>query len=206
MRRQHFLFMGMGAGLAILLAGAGLATNCARPQHASGADAMAPTSDDAAALRARYEQDPRKTFESQWTLSWWRHGGEPGPDWLSDKIDITAAKGKVTGVYTRARNAPTPPFKTQADEFTGQVPSALAEPVFRAIVAGRLYERTLPSESRADLADAVQHAFELNVGSLRLVKTLHEPSRDELGELGPALEGVANHLRDTGAHRDVTRP
>lgn len=165
---------------------------------------MNATPNDAVTLRELYERDSNKVLQSGWSLSWWRHGGEPGPDWLSDKIDLTAKEGNVTGRYTRARNAPVPPFAPKADEFTGTVPTALAEQLFRAIFAVRLYERSFPSEARAGLADAVQQSFELDVGSLHLAKILYEPSRAELGELGAACESVAAHLRDAGLHRDVS--
>jgi hypothetical protein len=159
----------------------------------------------AATLRNRYERNPGDVFHAGWTFSWWRHGGEPGPDWLSDKVDIAVAGGQVTGTYTRARNAPRPPFQTTADEFTGTLPAPLAEQLLRSIFTTQIFERSLPSEARANLADAIKQEFELRVGSTHLSKTLHEPAPEELGDLGPACDAVAAHLRDTGTHRDVTR-
>lgn len=158
-----------------------------------------------AKLRARYERNPHDVFRAGWGFSWWRHGGEPGPDWLSDQISLTVAGGQATGQYIRARNAPRPPFPTSAEEFTGSVPAALAERLFRAIFAIQLFERSLPAETRGGLADAMQQTFDLNVGSTHLSKTLFEPSPEELGDLGPACEAVASHLRDSGVRRDVSR-
>ena len=161
-----------------------------------------PTPHDAAALRALYEDNLPEASRAGWTLSWWRHGGEPGPDWLSDKVVVTVAGGTATGRYIRARNAPRPPFQPSAEEFTGSIPAPLAERLLHAIFSLRLYERPHPSEARAALADAVEEKLELSVGALHLVKSLYEPSRDELGALGPACEAVAAHLHDNGVRRD----
>lgn len=160
---------------------------------------------DAPSLRATFEHDPARVLRAAWRFSWWKRGGEPGPDWLSDKVDLVATNGRVAGQYTLARNAPAPPFRTHADEHTGEVPEALAAGLLRAIFAHRLYEQTFAAEGRANLADAVRHTFDLTIDAVHLEKTLHEPTRDELGEVGRACEAIAAHLLATGVARDVTR-
>lgn len=156
---------------------------------------------DAASLRARYERAPNEVLQSAWSFSYWRHGGEPGPDWLSDKLDLSAANGQVTARYIRTRNDQAPPFSPHAEEFTGAVPANLAESLLRALIAGQLFERTLPAEGSTQLADALQLELELSVGSLHLKKHLYEPQPAELGDLGPACEQVMGHLKDQGAKK-----
>lgn len=166
---------------------------------------MTTTPHDAPSLRAAYEHDPSAVLRGAWRLSWWRRGGEPGPDWTSDKVDLSAAQGHVAGQYTRARNAPTPPFAARADEHTGPVPSALADGVLRAMFTTRLFEQTLPAEGRGNLADAVTHTVELSYESLHFRKDLYEPGPDEIGAWVQAFEAVAEQLTREGVARDVTR-
>ena len=160
---------------------------------------------EAAVLREFYEQQPVELFRASWHLNWWKRGGEPGPDWLSDNIDLVTIQGRTKGQYIRTRNAPMPPFQSQAEKFTGEIPPEIAVKLLQTLFIQRIFERTFPSEQRINLADAVSQTFDLTLENMHLVKTLYEPDIADLGDVAYICDAVAEHLRVNGFRRDVSR-
>ena len=177
----------------------------------TGRLAMATTSEqhEAARLREAFAADPEAALRGGFAFSWWCHGGEPGPDWLSDKLDLVARDGQFSGVYTRARPDPAPPFQVRAQSFSGGVPEPLIRSLLAAIFERRLFEATLPSELRGNVMDALQQSFDLTLAGTHLQKTLFEPAPEELGSYPDACARITQRLMETGSRRELppaTRP
>ena len=158
---------------------------------------------EAARLREAFAAAPEATLRGGFAFSWWCHGGEPGPDWLSDKLDLATRDDQFSGLYTRARPDPTPPFQIRAQAFSGGVPEPLIRALLAAIFASRLFEATVASELRGDLMDALQQHFDLTLAGVRLQKTLFEPAAEELGGFPNVCAQIIRRLTETGSRREL---
>jgi hypothetical protein len=158
---------------------------------------------EAARLREAFLRDPEAMLRKGFAFDWWCHGGGPGPDWLSDKLDLASRTSGIFGVYIRARPAAAPPFKISAEDFTGTVPKPLVAALLAALFDSRLFEKTVPSELRKNLMDAMIQTFDVTVGAVRLQKTLFSPDSEELGASFDACEAIARELREHGSRRNL---
>jgi len=59
---------------------------------------------EAEGLREAFAADPDGTVRKGLLFSWWRHGGEPGPDWLSDKLEVNERDGQFSARFRRYRS------------------------------------------------------------------------------------------------------
>lgn len=82
--------------------------------------------------------------------------------------------------------------------------SPVAEGPHQTIAARSARAPSKETPGRGGRAATEAVGGELTCGPLHLAKTLYEPSRQELSELGPAREAWAKHLQATGARRHVT--
>jgi hypothetical protein len=135
------------------------------------------------------------------SLSWWTRGGDPGPSYTSDKLDIAITDNVVSATYIRARfdAAYAPPFRSE--EFAGNLPSTEWQSLFAAIDGDQMFDKHIPAEDRSDLADALKDTVEVVAKTGKRTKTFYELSDDEFVASRAARNNIANFLVKHGRHR-----
>lgn len=133
-------------------------------------------------------------------MSWWTRGGEPGPGYSSDKLELAVAGETVTGTYIRARfdASNDPPFK--AEQFTGDVPPAAWDKLRAALDDERVFGRHFPSEDQADLADALKDTVELSTAGQTRTKSFYGLPDADLARSRAVVKDIAAYLAKHGRH------
>ena len=139
-------------------------------------------------------------------MSWWTRGGEPGPGYTSDKLDVVVSGRTISGTYVRARfdQSYDPPFKPE--EFTGDVPDDLWHALSAAIDGEQIFARHLPAEDKADLADALKDTIEVVVDGQVTTKTMYDLAERDLPHTRAQVKTVAAYLLAHGRHRLLKQP
>lgn len=134
----------------------------------------------------------------QITFSWWARGGEPGPGYTSDKLDLEINGQSIVGTYIRARFDANfdPPFLSE--QFTSQVPEQLYRDLVEALENDRAFSSHFVSEDRSNLADAIKDTIRLTIGERSDEKTLYESDKSELAASKAARNAIVKYLYDRG--------
>lgn len=134
-------------------------------------------------------------------FSWWARGGEPGPGYTSDKIEIRAAENAIHGSYIRARfnDDYEPPFLSE--EFSALIPQSLWQRLRSALSQDNPFGIHLPSEDRGNVADILKETISLSIGGHVTEKTVFGSGPEELPSLKSARNEVAQYLVDNGTRR-----
>jgi hypothetical protein len=138
-------------------------------------------------------------------LSWWVRGGEPGPGYTSDKLDVTLRHGSADGVYIRARWDPEYQGGFRSEAFSAALGGGEWRELLAALASGRLFGAHFASEDRADLADAVKETIELRAAGRLAAKTLYGSDKAELRPAKDQRNRLARLLTETGERRERTK-
>jgi hypothetical protein len=132
------------------------------------------------------------------TFSWWSRGGEPGPGYTSDKLDVQIEKNRAHGTYIRARFDPSydPPFLSE--QFTAWIPEQLSRDLLEALERDKAYSSHFASEDRSNLADAIKDTISLKVGERSQEKTLYASEISELAASKAARNAIVRYLYENG--------
>jgi hypothetical protein len=136
------------------------------------------------------------------TVLWWTRGGEPGPGYTSDKLELRIAQaGPAEGSYVRARfnKSYDPPFLSE--EYSIYVPRELWLKLVQAIGEEDLFDTKLPSEGRSDIADAIKETIRIEIGKRSYEKTLYLSEPNELIRSKEALNQIVRFLVERGSHK-----
>ncbi len=137
------------------------------------------------------------------TFVWWARGGEPGPGYTSDRLELTIAdvNSAATAKYIRARfdRAYEPPFLSE--EFSAMVPAETWRAVLSSLEGERLFEAAFPSEGRSNVADVVKETFSITADGVTKEKTLYGPAAGELGPSRTLLARLAGWLVQNGERK-----
>ncbi|MBR0773396.1 hypothetical protein JQ543_12520 [Bradyrhizobium diazoefficiens] len=135
------------------------------------------------------------------TFSWWSRGGEPGPGYTSDKLDVQIEKNGAGahGTYIRARfdNSYEPPFLSE--QYTSTVPEPLVRDLLAALERDKTYSLHFASEDRSNLADAIKDTIRLTVGEQSQEKTLYASESSELAASKAARNTIVRYLYENGS-------
>jgi hypothetical protein len=132
------------------------------------------------------------------TLSWWSRGGEPGPGYTSDKLDIHIENNHAIGTYIRARfnTNYNPPFLSE--QFTSSIPEQFFRDLLTALEREKIYDQHFASEDRSKLADAIKDTISLSVAGRSQQKTLYASEKSELATSKAVRDRIAKYLYDNG--------
>lgn len=127
-------------------------------------------------------------------FSWWVRGGEPGPGWTSDALEVRHAGGRVVALYTRSRTVFDNRMVSRADEFEMEVRPEMLGELARMLLATGLFARTLAEEDDRGMRDILKETWELQRGVDRLAKTLYEPFPAELEDLRVTCRNLCREM------------
>jgi hypothetical protein len=150
-------------------------------------------------------KDPAAFFEQPMLFSWWVHGGEPGPDHLSNALDLTSENGVLEVVYVR----PVfdldfdPPYLTE--KFSDSIDLDRAKTLLEEMFGAGLFEREYAEEEDPGIADNLKETWQFERGSTQLEKTLFEPFPDGLDPLREICNALVTDLLQSG-QRELKTP
>jgi len=141
---------------------------------------------------------PETGEPKQTTFCWWARGGEPGPGYTSDKLDIEINDQRIVGTYIRARFDANydPPFLSE--QFTSQIPKQLYRDLVEALENDQVFRSHFASEDQSNIADAIKDTIRLTIGERSDEKTLYESDKSELAASKAARNAIVRYLYDRG--------
>jgi hypothetical protein len=145
------------------------------------------------------ELDPATSTTAALRFSWWVHGGEPGPDYVSEALDLTRTRQGIQAVYVRAvfdfKRTP----HQATERFAGTLTQAQLASTLGSVLRSKLFSRTLPEERDPSVADNLRETFQLGHASRELEKTLFEPFPEGLEEIRALCRSLIEELKQKGA-------
>jgi hypothetical protein len=132
------------------------------------------------------------------TLGWWSRGGEPGPGYTSDKLDLQLQGNHARGTYIKARfdREYDPPFLSE--QFAYTVPERLWRDLFEALEREKAFATHFVSEDRSNIADIIKDTIALTAGQRSQEKTFYGSEKTELPASKAARNAIAQYLHDRG--------
>jgi hypothetical protein len=108
-------------------------------------------------------------------FSWWIHGGEPGPDYVSMAIDFTNKEGRLEAIFVQAKFD----FQATPHQYTnkqsGVIAAGTVVNLLRDMLESNLFTTEFPEEKDPKVADILKETWQFNFGRSKLEKTFYEP-------------------------------
>lgn len=159
----------------------------------------APWVADAAALRRSYASDPAGFVQRGFRASYWRRGGEVGPDWASDLLEFAAAGDDAVATWTKARPTPADFTVFDVERWQGAPPRRMILLMLDCLLGDALFERDIPAEHLSQYRGTVNETVVLEVPPIRLEKTLYRAADlPETARLRGAAAEVTRWLQEHG--------
>lgn len=161
--------------------------------------AIEPWTAEAAALRREYERDRERFLRRGFRFAYWRHGGERGPDWVSDLVEIIATGDGVVAVWTKARPSPADFTVTDVEKRQGSPPVRMVLLVLDCVLGDALFERVIPAERLTQYRGTINETLTFEMPPVRLEKTLYRAEAlPETERLRGALATITRWLTEEG--------
>lgn len=147
-----------------------------------------------------------KFLNHPFLFSRWLHGGEPGPDYVSEALDLTGKKGaRVEGTFLQAMFdfQYDPPQYTET--FQDTVEPRRVTALLRQMLRTGLWSEEFPAERDPQVADNLKETWQFDFESVKLEKTFYEPFPPSLEAMREVCQSLVEQLKRTGK-RTVERP
>lgn len=131
-------------------------------------------------------------------FAWWVRGGEPGPGYTSDKVEVRATEGSVIASYIRARFDQAYETSFRAEEFSGQIPLSLWANLRHSLKQETPFLTRFESELRSNVMDILKGTISVSINGQAEEKTLFGSTAEELPMVKSACNEIAIHLIDHG--------
>ena len=155
-------------------------------------------------LESEFRKQERGFLVQPFSFTWWVHGGEPGPGYISGALTLSSEGGRLEARFVRASYDLKQSPPQSVEKLHAGLESGRAFAVLHQMFQAGLFAKELPEERDRQVADGVEETWKFHRGEWKAEKTMFEPFPEILEPLRAACRPIVEQLRKTGARTPQT--